>query len=246
MLNRKNAGGMNDEQGFPVFFTEISDALGRYENYQRAAQAIASHFPPEEYPTLLDIGCGVGKMSMALFKQGYRVTGLDLSAEQLNIAQAISPGPHYTERDMANPPSGLFDMLVNVYTSFGYCNSEQEDLSLLPVWFQALRPGGVLIMELADMDRARNRIDAQGELTRINNGVTELLSMDWEKRLLKVEYSKAGRSWSCLTRLYEKETLQAALRDAGFAEVEIYGDFDLRPKGSDDNVVLVARKGNAS
>lgn len=237
------AGGMNDQTGFPVFFTEISDDLGRYDEYSDAARAIAQAFPPASYPAALDICCGIGKMSKALSACGYSVTGLDLSAEQLDIARRISPGPQYIRSDMGTLPPGPFDLLLNVYTSFGYYQSEEEDLSVLPAWFAALKPGGVLIMELADMDRARNRIDKSGLLVRNHNGVQETLTMDWEKRILTVEYEKNHSQWTCLTRLYEKEYLREALLAAGFIDVGIFGSFDLKSKEADDNLVLIATKG---
>lgn len=237
------AGGMNDQTGFPVFFTEISDDLGRYDEYSDAARAIAQAFPPASYPAALDICCGIGKMSKALSACGYNVTGLDLSAEQLDIAHRMSPGPQYIRSDMGTLPPGPFDLLLNVYTSFGYYQSEEEDLSVLPAWFAALKPGGVLIMELADMDRARNRIDKSGLLVRNHNGVQETLTMDWEKRILTVEYEKNNSQWTCLTRLYEKEYLREALLAAGFIDVGIFGSFDLKSKEADDNLVLIATKG---
>lgn len=240
---KQNAGGMNDQTGFPVFFTEVSERLGRYDDYEGAAKSIAAQFPPAQYPAVLDICCGIGKMSYAMSRCGYDVVGVDLSQAQLRIAEVHSPGPEYVQSDMGSLPGGAYDLLLNVYTSFGYYSTEAEDLAVLPEWYKALRPGGVLIMELADMDRARNRIDDAGRLIRLSRGVTEYLSMDWEQRLLKVDYAKDRESWSCLTRLYEKEDLQQALLQAGFASVELYGSFDCQPKKIDDNLVIVARKG---
>ncbi len=243
MSKETSLGGMNDDTGFPVFFTEISDCLGRYENYKDAARAIAEKFPPSKFPRLLDICCGIGKMSVSLFELGYEVVGLDLSLEQLSVAKKMCKGPVYIHADMGNLPKDKFDILINVYTSFGYCSTEHEDLAVLPEWYEALNPGGILIMELADMDRARNRIDVSGRLIRMNSGVTEMLFMDWEKRILTVNYDKDGQSWTCSTRLYEKEFLQNALLNCGFSSVELYGDFSQKPKGKDDNLLIIARKG---
>lgn len=240
---RENAGGMNDRAGFPVFFTKVSEHLGRYDEYGDIARQIADLFPPSLYPTAVDICCGIGKMSHALANCGYKTLGIDLSAEQLEIARQISPGPDYVRTDMGALPPGQYDLLLNIYTSFGYYNTEEEDLAVLSEWYKALRPGGVLIMELADMDRARNRIDNSGCLIRINQGVTEYLFMDWDKQLLTVDYEKDEMNWSCVTRLYEKEVLRSALLKARFKTVEIYGSFDRRPKHEDNNLILIAQKG---
>lgn len=232
---------MNPSSGFPVFFTEVSRTLGRYEETQNDALSLAEHFQVSEYPRVLDICCGIGRMSGALNHLGYTVTGIDLSSEQLKIAQSENPGPTYIVGDMVSPPDGVFDIILNIYTSFGYYSTEEEDLSLLPIWRSRLRPGGVLIMELADMDRARSRIPTSGILDRHTGTVTEHLRLDWQSRLLVVDYISQEREWSCVTRLFEKEKLVSSLYNSGFSDVSIYGAFDMKCKEPDDNLVLVAR-----
>ncbi|WP_246875756.1 class I SAM-dependent methyltransferase, partial [Pantoea ananatis] len=85
-------------------------------------------------------------MSVSLFELGYEVVGLDLSLEQLSVAKKRCKGPVYIHADMGNLPKDKFDILINVYTSFGYCSTEHEDLAVLPEWYEALNPGGILIM----------------------------------------------------------------------------------------------------
>ncbi len=235
-------GGMNPPTGFPVYFTEVSERLGRYETTARDAAAISSRFGPATHRSVIDICCGIGRVSAALMELGHDVIALDLSPDQIEVAKRKNPGPNYMVGDMASLPAYSYDLMLNLYTSFGYFSTETEDLALLAHWYGALRPGGVLVMELADMDRARNRIPPGGTLVRETNGVTELLHMDWPTRLLTVEYQYLGHSWECVTRLYGKEDLQAALADAGFASVELYGSFDLTPKKIDDNLIIVATK----
>jgi SAM-dependent methyltransferase len=205
-------------------------------------RAIATHFPPATYKRALDICCGIGRAAGALAQLGYEVTAVDLSQDQIEIARVTNPGPNYHAHDMAALPEGPFDILLNIYTSFGYFANEREDIAVLAHWHERLRDGGLLVMELADMDRARNRIPPEGELQRQTNGVTEELTMDWANRLLSVDYTLGNNRWSCVTRLYEKEALAQHLRNAGFSSVELYGSFDLRPKAIDDNLVLIARK----
>lgn len=45
--------------------------------------------------------------------------------------------------------------------------------------------------------------------------------MDWNKRLLRVDYHNQSQHWSCLTRLYEKEMLRDELLNAGFESVSL-------------------------
>lgn len=243
MPSIKSAGGLNPDDGFPPVFVDVSTKLGRYDNYMVAARGIAQHFPPDQFNSVLDICCGPGHFANSLFHEGYKVRGIDLSKPQIIDAQTKYKDVNFCVADMANLPNGQFDLLTNVYTSFGYLETQEQDMSLLKHWFSRLRPGGVLLMELADMSRARNRIPESGKLTRQNNDVVEELEFDWNNNILAVKYIKPdGASWQCYTRIYETDTLVDELHKAGFSDVEYYGDFHKKAKEDDDNLVIFAVK----
>lgn len=98
-------------------------------------------------------------------------------------------------------------------------------------------------MELADMDRARARLDRkQAVIYRHTGDVVEECVMDWSRRVFKVKYLRHGSTFTCYTRLFEKEALKAHLHAAGFTDVQLHGGLDLRPKCPEDNLVIVATK----
>ncbi len=236
-------GGMNPASGFPPFFVEVSAQLGRYAEYALAAGAIARRYPPDKFPSVLDICAGPGHFAQHLSLEGYEVTGVELSSEQVESATRRYSTPRFLVGDMGALPAGPFDVLTNVYTSFGYLDSPEQDFALLRHWYSRLRPGGILVMELADLERARNRIPSEGSLRRRTGDVEEYLSFDWDTQLLKVEYvADTDARWTCFTRIYDQQTLVRELHAAGFRTVEVGGDFAGATKDPDDNLVMVACK----
>jgi len=98
---------------------------------------------------VLDLGCGTGRHSKHLACRGFDVTGIDLSAESLRLARA-SEGSNlrFLWQDMRLPfRAGLFDSILNLFTSFGYFDDPSDHLAVVHNIASALRPGGTLIVD---------------------------------------------------------------------------------------------------
>ena len=100
---------------------------------------------------VLDIACGVGRHSIELARRGYQVTGLDLSPRLLQIAaqRAERAGVqiNWVQADMrAIPFTQEFDAAFNIFSSWGYLESEQEDEKVLAAVASALKPGGAFLL----------------------------------------------------------------------------------------------------
>lgn len=67
----------------------------------------------------LDFGCGTGRSSRFLKRQGFDVTGVDISAPMLAHAQARDPGGRYClvpDGDLSSLPVGTFDVVLSAFT----------------------------------------------------------------------------------------------------------------------------------
>ena len=113
----------------------------------------------QPHHNVLDLCCGQGRHSVALAKTGLSVTGVDLSEEMLAIARstADAAGVPLTLRqaDMRRLPDDLkdrFDAVINMFSSFGYLESEEDDQEVLHQIAKALKPGGKLLMDLLNRE----------------------------------------------------------------------------------------------
>lgn len=231
--------------GFPIKFVEMSDALGRYDKIAAAAGHLASRLPPAQFPRMLDICCGTGHWAAAMAGLGYRVTGIDSSEEQIEAARARCGEARFVVGDMAEPPAGPFDLVLNTYSSFGYGLTKDEDLRMLRAWWSVLRYGGCMILEMADIERARHVFGTSDRVVR-GDGVKmpkEDLRMDWEQQMLFVDYTMGEWQWGGFTRFYSADELAGMLETAGFNRVSVAGDFSgMQPKRPEDWMVLTCWK----
>lgn len=100
---------------------------------------------------LLDLGCGEGRHAIEIAKRGYQVTGIDVTEPLLEIARANAAKQQvdiqFEKRDMRSLPwENSFDAAYCVWGSFGIFD-EQGNYDLLSSTYDALKPGGHLLIE---------------------------------------------------------------------------------------------------
>lgn len=212
------------ESMFDEGYVEAWTAAGFFDRTVEQAHAIADLLDLPRGAAVLDVGCGFGRIAGPLAEHGYEVTGIDVSPVQLRLAEERNPGPRYLQRDMREPPSGPYGAVLNVFSSFGYFDHRQDDLAALHAWFQVLRPGGVLLMELMHRDRVAFAFQAEAPM---NQGqVRETGITDWVAgtRTATVTYGDVSKTFH--VRLYTATELVRELEAVGFAHTEVWGDLD--------------------
>lgn len=139
----------------------LSHPLLTPERSAAEAEQLATILALQPSNTVLDVGCGFGRHTVALAALGYRTVGIDPSATMIaaardvattaNAAEArfrIGSGQDLTETDQ-------FDAAICMFTSLGQVgpNGDDNRTMLTPV-AKAVRPGGRLVVEVPVRDQA--------------------------------------------------------------------------------------------
>ncbi len=104
---------------------------------------------------ILDMACGRGRHASVFAREGLRVTGIDLSAESIREAATAAPSARFEVFDMRNPyANGRFDAVVCLFTSLGYTGDRTDDVQAVVAATQALKPGGLFVLDLFNGERA--------------------------------------------------------------------------------------------
>lgn len=152
-----------DSTWYVDFFREdYLNVYGHLFNAERAEKEVAFsekalHLRPGA--SLLDLCCGPGRHCVPFARHGFEVTGLDLSASYLQLARQAAEAENVAletvRADMRQIPfQSHFDAIVNMYSSFGYLESEAEDLKVLESVARALKPGGRLLLDMLNREWA--------------------------------------------------------------------------------------------
>lgn len=236
---------LNHFDAFGPRFIRVAERLGRYDTTLDDAANTMTLLGLEPGARVLDAACGFGRFAAALAEHGCDVVGVDIAPSAIAEARRRRPELRFVLGDLTRPLElGEFDAIVNVFSSFGYCETVEDEMRILRNWHAALRPGGRLLMELSDLERARHRLPLDGStiVRDGEDGVKEHLSVEWETGMLRCRYVLRDEELTIVMRVYERADLERMLGEAGFRDIEGYGGFDGHPKEPDDRLVLVASR----
>lgn len=135
--------------------TWMSSGVARGDAYDRrfrdlAASGVDVHGEAsfvERYgqATVLDAGCGTGRVSIELDRRGFDVVGVDLDPVMLETARRLCPGIAWHHGDIATIRLGAtFDRIVAAGNVMIFVDPESVGLALRNL-ARHLNPGGLLI-----------------------------------------------------------------------------------------------------
>ena len=242
-----------EKEDFWINFAPIMFDDARWAEAPDVAEYVMKIAELQPGASVLDAGCGLGRISVELAALGLEVTGVDIIQAELDAA-AESAEAEGVQLKLINADlrtftsDKKFDCAVNLYTSFGYCDTIEEDMMILKSIAGALREGGTFILECTsresaikywtpgeDFDRAGWHVHTEFGVV----GAWEGLRSKWvltDDNGKKIEHE-------FVQRLYSASDLCKRLVECGFSSAQVYGDFDLSPY--DENLrtmIIIARR----
>lgn len=195
---------------------------------EHAIELISSQLHGRDIRTVLDLACGAGRHSQALCERWWTV-GLDLSAALLRVARREAADTPYVRADMRELPfmAESFDLVVNLFTSFGYFDDDHEHARVLTCLHTAMRQGGMLVIDFLNAGQVRRNLVPHDR--RVENGITieqsRIISPDSRFVEKKIRLRERGREYVERVRLLSAGDLERMLEGARFEVVHCFGDY---------------------
>lgn len=126
---------------------------------------LIGYLKPAPGSSMLDVACGKGRHSVHLSEKGFDVTGIDLSEDSIAEAlQSETATLHFYRHDMRLPFwINYFDYAFNFFTSFGYFKTRREHDAAIRTIAQAVKPGGIFVMDYLNVHFAEDHLIHQFE-----------------------------------------------------------------------------------
>jgi SAM-dependent methyltransferase len=217
---------------------------------------------------ILELACGTGRALLPLARQGYQVTGVDISPGMLEIArhkievEGLTDQVMLVEQDMRRLDlDGRFNLAFVALNSFMHLLTVNDQVESLVRIRHHLNPGGRLLLDLFNPDLGR-LLDFRGQVS-LDKVMTD---PETGHRLMKMRSEKVDLSQQTVYVTYMIDDvddqgvvhrtiipfslrylfcaeLEHLLQRAGFNVEAVYGSYDLDDFcGDSDKMITVARR----
>jgi ubiquinone/menaquinone biosynthesis C-methylase UbiE len=211
--------------------------------------------PPK---TILDMGCGTGRLASDLAGLGHHVTGADPAVAMLEIARKREGGNkvHWVKSDAGGLSLATrFDLIIMTGHAFQKLLTDDEVSAALRAFARHLKPEGTLAFETRNPARreweewipglSRETVTLpDGSPVEVHNDIRavagELVTYETH-----VSFGPRDKVVGADTlRFMGESELARHLADAGFARQNWYGNWDRSPVGPDrPELIVICRLG---
>lgn len=185
---------------------------------------------------ILDLCSGHGRHAIELAKRGYFVVCQDLNEKLLQIAEkrAKELGVRILTicKDMREIPfENEFDGIINMWTSFGYLENDEEDFEVLRQIAKALNSSGKFLIDLDNQAWVFQHFEEGqeykfGQLKVFETSQLEIGGGRIRKRLVLLEKNKKAGEMELVIRIYTLKELEQMLTSVGLQIKKVYGGFE--------------------
>lgn len=140
-------------------YGEAIDEVGLWDS-----EKIIFHKYIEKNNKILDIGCGAGRTTINLFKEGYTsITGLDVAENLLNYAKSYSESNNLNinfilgDATNLNFPNNTFDAVIFSYNGMQCIPKKENRAKVLKEIYRVLKSGGIYIFTAHNRDDENRR-----------------------------------------------------------------------------------------
>lgn len=195
---------------------------------------------------ILDLPCGKGRHSVYLNSLGYRVTGGDLSENSIAHAKQFENDRlRFVVKDMRQQFNYSYDVVLNLFTSFGYFENDEEEIRVLQNIKNGFNPNGTLVLDFLNVDYVKAHL-VEKEVKTIDGIAFHIQREIKDGFILKhISFTDKGidHSYTEQVKYLGLEKFQEYFAAAGLTITQTFGDyqlseFDVR---TSERLILVAR-----
>lgn len=240
---------------FEVWFN-TDEYLDVYQHRNEAdanalVQLILKNVSLDRNASVLDLACGAGRHSILFAKRGFKVTAVDLSDNLLRVAKKSAEknkvNIDFLKSDLRQFAfCKSFDLIVNLFTSFGYFECDAENLKLFETVNKYLSPSGYFVLDYFNKTFIENNLVKESRDNFKHSSLVQKRHIE-NKRVIKDIYiNRNGTTerYKESVRMFSREELISAIEKAGLQIRNVFGGFKAEEfdEMNSQRIIIIAQK----
>jgi SAM-dependent methyltransferase len=208
-------------------------------NYRDEAEAeqfvrnLVRHLQPEPGSKILDLACGSGRHAIQLAAMGFQPVGLDLSPESIERAKAAAPpNASFQVADMRSfELPQRFDLILNLFTSFGYFDSEADNLRVMQRIRSHLVHDGRVVIDFLNAEKAISGLKPEEFVQRGEVQFHLRRAVEHGRVIKRIQVTDGDMHYEFQesVQLLTRDDFRQLAEQTGFTIVETWGDYEGHP-----------------
>lgn len=219
-----------------------------FDEATQFVQTLISFLNLPNHASILDLACGRGRHSIQFNKAGFSVTGLDLSPKSIDEANLTShPNLEFYVHDMRDHfRSNYYDLVVNLFTSFGYFDDLHDNKRVISNIHWALKSKGIFVLDYFNSEFIQKNLIAKE--IKIIDGIEFNIHREIASDKVKkhIQFSDQGQSFLFTeeVNLFSASVLNQMIEKTGFKIKQIFGNYHLNQfhQNESPRVIIIAQK----
>ncbi len=181
---------------------------------------------------VLDMACGAGRHAIILARKNFDVTAVDLSENLLSIAKKNTYVENlkinFVHSDIRNFKSdNKFNLVLNLFTSFGYFESDEENFSVLQKAYDLLVEDGFFVLDFFNSRYLQQNLVESSEEILGGVKIHQFRKIKENRVTKEIVITKNGNlsQFEESVRMFTKDELVNAIQNIGFDIYKTFGDF---------------------
>ncbi len=181
----------------------------------------------------LDLACGAGRHAIAFAKHGHKVTAVDLSPRLLEVGrESVAGSGLNVEFVRANiltyRPTHAYDLVLNVFTSFGYFENDEDNFGIFRTARASLKQSGIFVFDYFNINYINENFVPYTRQYIGKMVVEQSRSLDEEtvSKTILIQSQTGLKAYRESVKLYNADTLVLQLEKAGFEILSLRGNYN--------------------
>jgi len=197
---------------------------------------------------ILDIASGRGRHSVYLSKKGYDVSGIDLSFTNIKFSKQFENETlHFFQHDMRHLFFvNYFDIALNMFTSFGYFDTERDHVNALKSFRKSLKADGVLVLDYFNTEKILKNL-ARQEVKTVENidfNISKKVANGKIIKSIAFEHRDKDYHFKEEVKAFTLSDFERLFQLSGFKVDKVFGDYNLgafEPNKSDRLIFICSK-----